>query len=162
MVSDIQAFIKTLEFWEQNSIDGDTRHFPVLSEKISQSPLEPHDSKYHVEIVSNLKGNFTHRSKDFNEIAIVAQFIVSRFMLHIIEGLWSFQELDQFFIVNRNTSLMEQEHLVFVFSSGGATIVPQFFIIIYHSGYKSPACHIYRQKIRKVPDTPAQTLVKNY
>ncbi|CAH1980913.1 unnamed protein product [Acanthoscelides obtectus] len=54
------------------------RHFPVLSEKISQSPLEPYDSNYHVEIVYNLKDNFKNRY--FNEIAIVAQFVVSPFM----------------------------------------------------------------------------------
>ncbi|CAH1994175.1 unnamed protein product [Acanthoscelides obtectus] len=44
MISDIKAFIKKLEIWEQNLIDGETRHFPVLFEKISQSPLEPHDT----------------------------------------------------------------------------------------------------------------------
>ncbi|CAH1953441.1 unnamed protein product [Acanthoscelides obtectus] len=74
MISNIKAFIKKLEFWEQDLIDGDTRNFSVLSEKISQRPLEPYDSKYHVEIVSNLKDNFKNRFKDFNEIAIVAQF----------------------------------------------------------------------------------------
>ncbi|CAH1977712.1 unnamed protein product [Acanthoscelides obtectus] len=37
-------------------------------------------SNYHVEIVSNLKDNFKNRFKDFNEIAIVAQFVVSPFM----------------------------------------------------------------------------------
>ncbi|CAH1999144.1 unnamed protein product [Acanthoscelides obtectus] len=47
-------------------------------EKISQSPLEPYDCKYHVEIVSNLKDK--NRLKDFNEIAIVAQFDVSPLM----------------------------------------------------------------------------------
>ncbi|CAH1963680.1 unnamed protein product [Acanthoscelides obtectus] len=77
MISDIKAFIKKLEFWEQSLIDSDTSHFRVLSEKISQSPLEPYDSKYHVEIVSNLKDKFKTRFKDFNEIAIVAQFVVS-------------------------------------------------------------------------------------
>ncbi|CAH2007309.1 unnamed protein product [Acanthoscelides obtectus] len=43
-------------------------------EKIPQSPL------HHVEIVSNLKDNFKNRFKDFNEIPIVAQFVVSPFM----------------------------------------------------------------------------------
>ncbi|CAH1972240.1 unnamed protein product [Acanthoscelides obtectus] len=43
MISDFKAFIKMLELWEQNLIDGDKRHFPVLSEKTSQSPLEPYD-----------------------------------------------------------------------------------------------------------------------
>ncbi|CAH1958829.1 unnamed protein product [Acanthoscelides obtectus] len=80
MISDIKAFIKKLEFWEQNLIDGDTRYFPVLSEKVSQSPLDPYDSKYHVEIVSNLKDYFKNPFKDFNEIVIVAQFVVSAFM----------------------------------------------------------------------------------
>ncbi|CAH1964319.1 unnamed protein product [Acanthoscelides obtectus] len=80
IISDIKAFIKKLELWEQNSIDGDTRHFPVLSEKIYQSPLELYDSKYHVEIGSNWKDNFRNRFKHFNEIAIVVQFIVSPFM----------------------------------------------------------------------------------
>ncbi|CAH1956012.1 unnamed protein product [Acanthoscelides obtectus] len=80
MISDIKAFIKKLQFWEQTLIDGDTRHYHVLSEKISQSPLEPCDSKYHVEIVSNLKDDFKNRFKDFNEIAIVAQLVVSPFM----------------------------------------------------------------------------------
>ncbi|CAH1983609.1 unnamed protein product [Acanthoscelides obtectus] len=80
MISDIKAFIKELETWEQNLIDGDIRHFPVLSRKISQSPLEPYDSKYHVDIVSCLKDNFKHRSKDFKEIAIISQFVVSLFM----------------------------------------------------------------------------------
>ncbi|CAH1958591.1 unnamed protein product [Acanthoscelides obtectus] len=73
MISDIEAFIKKL----QHLIDGDTRPFPVLSEKISQSPLEPYDSEYHVEIVSNLKDNFKNRLKDISEIAILAQFVVS-------------------------------------------------------------------------------------
>ncbi|CAH2016249.1 unnamed protein product [Acanthoscelides obtectus] len=59
---------------KQNLIDGNTRHFPVPSEKIPQSPL------HHVEIVSNLKDNFKNRFKDFNEIPIVAQFVVSPFM----------------------------------------------------------------------------------
>ncbi|CAH1968748.1 unnamed protein product [Acanthoscelides obtectus] len=77
MISDIKAFIKKLVFWEQSFIDGDTRHFPVLLEKISQSPSEPCDSKYHVEIVSDLKDNFKNRFKDFNEIAIAAQLVVS-------------------------------------------------------------------------------------
>ncbi|CAH1993885.1 unnamed protein product [Acanthoscelides obtectus] len=80
MISDIKAFIKKLEFWEQNLIDGDTRHFPILLENISQSPLETHDSKYHVEIVSTLKDNFKNRFKDFTKIAIVVQFVVSPFM----------------------------------------------------------------------------------
>ncbi|CAH2011644.1 unnamed protein product [Acanthoscelides obtectus] len=80
IISDIKKYIEKLEFWQQSSIDGVSRHFPVLSEKISQSPLEPYDSKYHVEIVSNLKDNFKNRFKDFNEIAVVAQFVVSRFM----------------------------------------------------------------------------------
>ncbi|CAH1972769.1 unnamed protein product [Acanthoscelides obtectus] len=75
MISDIKAFIKKLEFWEQNLIDGATRHFPFLSEKISHSPLEPYESKYHVEIVSYLKDNSKNLFKDFNEIAIVAQFV---------------------------------------------------------------------------------------
>ena len=48
MISDIKAFIKKLEFWEQNLINSDAKHFPILSEKISQNPLEPYDSKYHV------------------------------------------------------------------------------------------------------------------
>ncbi|CAH2010462.1 unnamed protein product [Acanthoscelides obtectus] len=34
MISDIKAFIKKLEFWEQNLTDENTRHFLVLSEKI--------------------------------------------------------------------------------------------------------------------------------
>ncbi|CAH1954402.1 unnamed protein product [Acanthoscelides obtectus] len=80
IISDVKAFIKKLEFWEQNLIDGDTVHFPDLSQKISQSPLESYDSKYHVEIVSNMKDNFKNRFKDFNEIAIVVQFVVSPFM----------------------------------------------------------------------------------
>ncbi|CAH1999913.1 unnamed protein product [Acanthoscelides obtectus] len=54
--------------------------FLFFSEKISQSPLEPYDSKSHVEKVSNLKDNFKKRFKDFNEIAIVAKFVVSPFM----------------------------------------------------------------------------------
>ncbi|CAH1954055.1 unnamed protein product [Acanthoscelides obtectus] len=74
MISDIKVF------WQQNLIDGDTRHFPVLSERISQSPLEPYDSKDHVEIVSSLKNNFKNRFKGFNEIATVAQFFVSPLM----------------------------------------------------------------------------------
>ncbi|CAH2016935.1 unnamed protein product [Acanthoscelides obtectus] len=75
MISDIKAFIKKVELWEQNLIDGDTKHFSVLSEKISQSPSESYDSKYRVEIVSNLKDNFKNRFKGFNKIAIVAQFV---------------------------------------------------------------------------------------
>ncbi|CAH1972418.1 unnamed protein product [Acanthoscelides obtectus] len=54
--------------------------FPVLSEKISQSPLEPYDSKYHVEMVSSMKDNLKNSFKDSNEIAIVAQCNVSPFM----------------------------------------------------------------------------------
>ncbi|CAG9836445.1 unnamed protein product [Diabrotica balteata] len=50
-------------------------------EKISQNPLEPHDNKYHVEIIFTLKSNFKNRFKDFNEMAlVVAQFVVSPFM----------------------------------------------------------------------------------
>ncbi|CAH1984957.1 unnamed protein product [Acanthoscelides obtectus] len=64
----------TFDGTKQNLIDGNTRHFPVPSEKIPQSPL------HHVEIVSNLKDNFKNRFKDFNEIPIVAQFVVSPFM----------------------------------------------------------------------------------
>ncbi|CAH2000007.1 unnamed protein product [Acanthoscelides obtectus] len=74
----IKSFIKKLEFWEQNLRDGNTSHFRVISEKISQSPLEPYDSEYYVEIVS--KDNFKNRVKDFNEIAMVVQFVVSPFM----------------------------------------------------------------------------------
>ncbi|CAH2006833.1 unnamed protein product [Acanthoscelides obtectus] len=73
MISDIKAFIRKIELWEQNLTDGDTRHFPVLSENISQNPLEPYD-------ISNLQDNFNNRFKDFNEIAIVAQLVVSPFM----------------------------------------------------------------------------------
>ncbi|CAH1988611.1 unnamed protein product [Acanthoscelides obtectus] len=80
MVSDIKAFIKKLEYWEQFLIDVDTRHLPVLSEKIPERPLEPYDSKYTLEIVSSLKDNFKNRFKDFNENALVAQFVVSPFM----------------------------------------------------------------------------------
>ncbi|KAK9685766.1 hypothetical protein QE152_g37691 [Popillia japonica] len=58
--------------------------------------MEHYDSKYHVEIVSNLKDNFKNRKyfkdfnevkdnfknrfKDFNEVTLVAQFVVSHFM----------------------------------------------------------------------------------
>ncbi|KAK9701413.1 hypothetical protein QE152_g30618 [Popillia japonica] len=42
--------------------------------------MEPYDSKYHVEIVSNLKDNFKNCFNDFNEITLVAQFVVSPFM----------------------------------------------------------------------------------
>lgn len=80
MISDIKAFIRKLEFWEQNLINSDAKHFPILSEKISQNPLEPYDSKYHVEIVSTLKNNFKNRFKDFDEMALVAQFVGSPFM----------------------------------------------------------------------------------
>jgi hypothetical protein len=80
MISDIKAFIRKLEFWEQNLINSDAKHFPILSEKISENPLEPYDSKYHVEIVSTLKNNFKNRFKDFDEMALVAQFVVSPFM----------------------------------------------------------------------------------
>ncbi|XP_050508156.1 general transcription factor II-I repeat domain-containing protein 2-like [Diabrotica virgifera virgifera] len=80
MIYDIKAFIKKLEFWEQNLINSDSKHFPILSEKISQNPLEPYDNKYHVEIISTLKSNFKNRFKDFNEMALVAQFVVSPFM----------------------------------------------------------------------------------
>ncbi|CAH2012339.1 unnamed protein product [Acanthoscelides obtectus] len=48
--------------------------------KISQSTLEAYDSKHHVEIVSKLKDDFKNRFKDFNEIEIVVQFVVSPFM----------------------------------------------------------------------------------
>ncbi|CAH1993327.1 unnamed protein product, partial [Acanthoscelides obtectus] len=85
MISDIKAFIKKREFWERNLIDSDTMHFPVLSEKISQRRLEPSDRKYYVEIVSNLKDNFKTRYKGFNEIAVVAQFLVSPFMKMYIQ-----------------------------------------------------------------------------
>ncbi|KAK9680026.1 hypothetical protein QE152_g39484 [Popillia japonica] len=61
--------------------DHDAKHFPILSEKISEKPMEkPYGSKYHVEIVSNLKVNFKNRFKDFNEMTLVAQFVVSPFM----------------------------------------------------------------------------------
>uniref|UniRef100_A0A6P7FFP1 General transcription factor II-I repeat domain-containing protein 2-like n=1 Tax=Diabrotica virgifera virgifera TaxID=50390 RepID=A0A6P7FFP1_DIAVI len=73
MISDIKAFIKKLEFWEQNLINSDSKHFPILSEKISQNPLEPYDNKYHVEIISALKSNFKNCFQDFNEMALVAQ-----------------------------------------------------------------------------------------
>ncbi|CAH2008428.1 unnamed protein product [Acanthoscelides obtectus] len=76
MISCIKASIKKLEFWEQNRWRYQSV-LSVLSEKISQSPLEPYDSKHPVEIVSSLKDNFKNRFKDFNEIAIVAQFVVS-------------------------------------------------------------------------------------
>ncbi|CAG9833212.1 unnamed protein product [Diabrotica balteata] len=80
MISDIKAFIKKLEFWEQNVINSDSKHFPILSEKISQNPLEPHDNKYHVEVIATLKSNFKSRFKNYNEMALVAQFVVSPFM----------------------------------------------------------------------------------
>ncbi|CAG9839126.1 unnamed protein product [Diabrotica balteata] len=80
MISVIKAFIKKLEFWEQNLINSDSQHFYILSEKISQNPLEPYDNKYHVEIISTLKSNFKNRFKYFNEMALVAQFVVSPFM----------------------------------------------------------------------------------
>ncbi|CAH1989310.1 unnamed protein product [Acanthoscelides obtectus] len=50
------------------------------AEKISQSPLEPYRSRYHAEIVFYLKDNFKNRFKDFNEVVVVAQFVVSPFM----------------------------------------------------------------------------------
>ncbi|KAK9685861.1 hypothetical protein QE152_g37611 [Popillia japonica] len=77
MISVINAFIKKLEFSEQNLINHDAKHFPILSETISENPIEPYDSKYHVEIVSNLKDNFKNRFNDFNEMTLVAQFVVS-------------------------------------------------------------------------------------
>ena len=80
MISDINAFITKLEFWEQNLKNRDTKHFPILSEKISKNLLEPYDSKYHMKIVSNLKENFKNRFKDFSKIALVTQFVVSPFM----------------------------------------------------------------------------------
>ena len=80
MISDINAFITKLEFWEQNQKNRDTKHFPILSEKISKNLLEPYDSKYNMEIVSNLKENFKNRFKDFSKIALVTQFVVSPFM----------------------------------------------------------------------------------
>ncbi|CAG9828028.1 unnamed protein product [Diabrotica balteata] len=61
MISYIKAFIKTLE-------------------KNILKPLEPYDNKYHVEIISTLKNNFKTRFKDFNEMTLVAQFVVSPFM----------------------------------------------------------------------------------
>ncbi|XP_072392463.1 uncharacterized protein [Diabrotica undecimpunctata] len=79
MISDIKAFIKKLEFWKQSLINSDSKHFPILSEKISQNPLEPYDNKY-VETISTLKSNFKNRFKDFNEMALVTQFAVSPFM----------------------------------------------------------------------------------
>ncbi|CAH2000526.1 unnamed protein product [Acanthoscelides obtectus] len=84
---DIKAFIKKLELWEQSLIDGDTRHSPVLLEKIPRRPLEPYDCKYHVGIVSNLKDNFKNRFKNFNDIGIVAQFVVPPFMEIDVEQL---------------------------------------------------------------------------
>ncbi|CAH1971691.1 unnamed protein product [Acanthoscelides obtectus] len=41
--------------------------------------LKVHYRNYYVEIVSYLKDNFKNRFKDFNEIAIVAPFVVSPF-----------------------------------------------------------------------------------
>ncbi|CAH1983646.1 unnamed protein product [Acanthoscelides obtectus] len=35
MISDIKAFFKKLEFWEQNLIDDDTWHFPLLTDSKS-------------------------------------------------------------------------------------------------------------------------------
>nr|CAH7753719.1 unnamed protein product [Callosobruchus chinensis] len=55
MISDIDTFIKKLEFWELNLINNDTKHFPSLLENSFQNPLQPYHSRYHVEIVSNLK-----------------------------------------------------------------------------------------------------------
>ncbi|CAH2008612.1 unnamed protein product [Acanthoscelides obtectus] len=77
VISDIKTIIKKLEFWEQSLIDGDTRYFPALSEKISILTI---CSKYHVEKVSSLNDNFKNRFKDFSEIAIVVQLVVSPFM----------------------------------------------------------------------------------
>ncbi|CAH1963190.1 unnamed protein product [Acanthoscelides obtectus] len=71
--SQMAGFVRMLQGRDKELVE-------MISEKISQSPLEPYDSKYHLKIVSNLKDNFKNRLKDFNEIAIVAQFVVSLFM----------------------------------------------------------------------------------
>lgn len=64
---------------EQNLIFRIARCFPIPLKKISQNLLEPYDSdsEYHVD---NLKNNFKNRSKDFNAMASVAQFVISPFM----------------------------------------------------------------------------------
>nr|CAH7736061.1 unnamed protein product [Callosobruchus chinensis] len=47
----------------------DTKNFRSLSEKLSQSPsMQPYDSRYLMEIVSNLKENFKNGCEDFNKI----------------------------------------------------------------------------------------------
>nr|CAH7744316.1 unnamed protein product [Callosobruchus chinensis] len=55
MIFGIDAFIKKLELWELNLINSETKHFPTISESLFQNPLQPYDSRYHAEIVSNLK-----------------------------------------------------------------------------------------------------------
>ncbi|CAH1964379.1 unnamed protein product, partial [Acanthoscelides obtectus] len=71
-----------IELVEQDPDEDEGNHendeLPLRQlEKIYQSPLELYDSKYLVEIVSNLMHNFKNRFKDFNEIAIVGQFATS-------------------------------------------------------------------------------------
>lgn len=83
LIFDLNAFINNLRFWEQNLINHNSKNFSILSEKISHNPLELYNSKYHVEIISNLKDNFENRFKDFNEIALVAQFVVFPFIDNI-------------------------------------------------------------------------------
>lgn len=87
MISDIKAFTKKLEFWEQNLINGDTKHFPVLSEKTSQSLLQCYHSEYHVEIISSLKDAFSSRFQDFNEIGLLAQFVAYPSQKSILHNL---------------------------------------------------------------------------
>lgn len=70
MISVIIAIIKKLEFWEQNVINHDAKHFPILSENIPENPMEPYDSKCHAEIVTNLKDKFKNPFKDFNEMPL--------------------------------------------------------------------------------------------
>nr|CAH7740495.1 unnamed protein product [Callosobruchus chinensis] len=67
MISDINAFIKKLEFWELSLINRDAKHIPTFSEKLSQNTLQPYRSRCHVESVSNLKQNFKNRFEDFNK-----------------------------------------------------------------------------------------------
>nr|CAH7751228.1 unnamed protein product [Callosobruchus chinensis] len=67
IICDINAFIKKLELWELNLI-RETKHFPTLSEKLYQNPLQNYDSRCHVEIDYNLKEKFKNCFEDFKKI----------------------------------------------------------------------------------------------
>lgn len=106
MISNVQAFAKKLEFWENNLKNGNTKHFVYLSKKIDENITKKYYNRNsHVEILSHLQKAFNERFADFGRIAIIAQFVASPLSSIDIEQVSSVMNQ----MLGENTTQIEME-----------------------------------------------------